>query len=188
MSSARKDRKPTEVNASSMADIAFLLLIFFLVATTIVSEDGIGFILPPKKVEQPVELNDRNLFKVLINSSDKLLVEDEPFRIGNLRKEAKRFIANNGIDPKLSDNPQIAVVALKADRGTSYQIFLQALNEIKGAYHELRAEEIGISTKEYLNLDLENNVQHKSWYKEAKEKYPMRLSIAEPTDFGGGSE
>lgn len=190
MEAPRKNRKATEVNASSMADIAFLLLIFFLVTTTISSEKGMGFTLPPKKLEenQIVEIHERNIFKVLINSSNKLLVEDEPFRVANLRREAKLFIANNGADPRFSDSPQDAVVALKADRGTDYNMFLKALNELKAAYHELRAEEIGISTAEYLKLDLKNNPQHKLWYSKAKKKFPLRISIAEPTNYGGASE
>ena len=186
MIAQKKDRKLPEVNAGSMADIAFLLLIFFIVTTTIVSEDGIGFVLPPKKLpeDQTVIIHDRNLFKVLINSQNKLLVEDEPFQIRNLRKDAKLFIVNNGVNPALSDNPQEAVIALKADRGTDYEVFLQSLNELKAAYHELRAEEIGITHEEYLKLDLKKNSQHKRWYAAAKEKYPMRISIAEPTQFG----
>jgi biopolymer transport protein ExbD len=184
--SEKKNRESEEINASSMADVAFLLLIFFLIATSITSEEGMGFVLPPKSQEenQEVKIHDRNIFKVIINSKDKLLVEDEPFRLEKLRRECKLFIANQGMSPEYSDSPQDAVVSLKADRGTDYKIFLQALNELKAAYHELRAEEIGISVKEYLALDIENNREHRRWYAEAKAKYPLRLSIAEPTDYG----
>lgn len=182
----RKNRDVEEINASSMADVAFLLLIFFLIATSISSEEGMGFVLPPKNQDETpqVKIHDRNIFKVIINSNDKLLVEDEPFRLAVLRKECKLFIANQGLSPEYSDSPQDAVVSLKADRGTDYKMFLQALNELKAAYHELRAEEIGISVKEYLKLDIKNNPEHRRWYAQAKAKYPLRLSIAEPTDYG----
>lgn len=176
-----KDNSTPEVNSSSMADIAFLLLIFFLVTTTITSDKGINMLLPPDNAEeQVVELSPSNVFVVLINSQDKLLVEGSPFKIDNLRKEAKLFLSNNGARSDYSESPQKAVVAIKADRGTSYDRYLTVLNEVKAAYHELRAESIGISREEFMNLDTEKNKQHIKWFKSAKEKYPYRVSIAEP--------
>src|SRR4028119_1845966 len=97
----KKNRAIPEINASSMADIAFLLLIFFLVTTTIGADKGLNMLLPPKKDEsQPVDvkLKDRNVFKVIVNSKNQLLVEDEPMDIRILKEGAKKFLSNNGAD------------------------------------------------------------------------------------------
>lgn len=182
----KRKRQQGEVNSSSMADIAFLLLIFFLVTTTIVNEKGVPFVLPPKKddVKQEVELHDRNVFKVVVNSQDKLLVEDDRMELSTLKDEAKRFLSNNGQDPEYSDNPEEAVVSFKADRGTSYEMFIKVLNELKASYHELRANELGITKEEYLSLKNSENQENLKMYNKAAELYPMQLSIAEPTDYG----
>lgn len=182
----KRKRQQGEVNSSSMADIAFLLLIFFLVTTTIVNEKGVPFVLPPKKddVKQEMELHDRNVFKVVLNSQDKLLVEDDRMELSNLKNEAKLFLDNFGKDPKYSDNPNEAVVSFKADRGTSYEMFIKVLNELKASYHELRADELGISKEDYLTLKHSDNKEYVKMYNKAAELYPMQLSIAEPTDYG----
>jgi len=178
----RKKRKMEEVNASSMADIAFLLLIFFLVTTTIVSEKGVNFVLPPKK-EQDIdfEVNDRNLFKVLVNSKDQLLVEDETLSdYKEIRQMAVDFIT------KGADSPEEAIISYRTDRGTSYSLYINVLNELKAAYHILRAEEMGVTKEEYLKYDegsLEMSSAILEKYKKSKEVYPMKLSLAEPTNF-----
>ncbi len=181
----KKDNSTPEVNSSSMADIAFLLLIFFLVTTTITSDKGINMLLPPANAEDNVvELSPRNVFVILINSQDKLLVEGTPLIIDNLRKEVKIFLNNYGAKISYSENPEKAVIAIKADRGTSYERYISVLNEVKASYNELRAESIGISAEEFMNLDTEKNKQHIKWYLSAKEKYPYRVSIAEPQSSG----
>lgn len=181
-----KDNSTPEVNSSSMADIAFLLLIFFLVTTTITSDKGVNMLLPPANAEDvKVELSPSNVFVVLINSQDKLLVEGTPFKIDDLRKETKLFLNNYGGRPSYSESPEKAVVAIKADRGTTYERYLTVLNEVKAAYNELRAEHIGISKEEFINLDIDKNKQHAKWFISAKEKYPYRVSIAEPQSSGG---
>ena len=106
------------MNTSSMADIAFLLLIFFLVTTTIASDKGLAILLPPKpdpnEPPPPIDVNQRNIFKVLINSQDRLLVEDEPLQdVSAIRDMVKEFVMNNGRDPLSSDSPEDAVVSLK---------------------------------------------------------------------------
>ena len=145
-----------EVNAGSMADIAFLLLIFFLVTTTIESDYGITRKLPPiqdENVEPPV-IKERNIFKVLINSSDELLVEDEIMELKDLREAAVAFLDNGGVkdkssqdycgyckgerDSESSDNPDKAIISLKNDRKTSYNMYLSVQNELVAAYNELR--------------------------------------------------
>jgi biopolymer transport protein ExbD len=169
-----------------MADIAFLLLIFFLVTTTIGADKGINMLLPPKKEDQPIDvkLKDKNVFKVIVNSRNQLLVEDEPMTIEALRSEAKKFLSNNGADPTMSDSPQDAVVSLKTDRGTQYDVYLRVLDELSAAYNELRAEKLGITLEEYLTLDPKVSKQDEM-IKYAQKVYPRRLSEAEPTSIGG---
>ena len=103
-------RGKNEINAGSMADIAFLLLIFFLVTTTFPNDRGILFTLPPKadpdRPPPDVTKNDRNIFKILVNSADLLLVENEPLEDVSLIKDmVKEFVLNNGRNPTLSDDP-----------------------------------------------------------------------------------
>ncbi|QHT71557.1 biopolymer transporter ExbD [Rhodocytophaga rosea] len=176
------NRATPEINASSMADIAFLLLIFFLVTTTIGADKGLQMLLPPEKTinNRPSDVHDRNVLKVIINSKNELLVEDMPMNINTLRKEAKRFLANNGADPTLSDNPQIAVVSVKTDRGTEYNTYLKVLDELMAAYNELRAEKLGITVDHYLQLD-EKNPKENQMLKYVQKVYPRRLSEAEAT-------
>ena len=95
---ARSGRKLPEVNSSSMADIAFLLLVFFLVTTTIATDKGLTLTLPPKAdPNQPppdITKNERNIFKILVNSSDRILIEDEPVTdLTGLRDQVKEFMA-----------------------------------------------------------------------------------------------
>ncbi len=173
-----------------MADIAFLLLIFFLVTTTIASDKGLAILLPPKQDENtppPVDMNQRNIFKVLINSQDRLLVEDEPLTdVSALRNMVKEFVSNNGRDPLSSDSPQDAVVSVKSDRGTSYKIYIDVLDELQGAYYELRAEKVGLTADEYRNLD-QKDPRQKELYDRGREGLPMQISIAEPSNIGGGN-
>jgi biopolymer transport protein ExbD len=178
----KKDRGTPEINAGSMADIAFLLLIFFLVTTTIGADKGINMLLPPKK-ETIVKLKDRNVFKVIVNSRNQLLVEDEPMAIESLREEAKKFLSNNGADPASSESPQEAVISLKTDRGTQYDVYLRVLDELSAAYNELRAEKLGITLEQFLDLDPKDEKQDEM-IKYAQKVYPRRLSEAEPTSVG----
>lgn len=184
---AKKNRPIPEINASSMADIAFLLLIFFLVTTTIASDRGLTMLLPPKlKDKTTQEIHDKNVFKVLVNSKNMLLVEDEPMNISQIRAKAVEFITNNGRNPKLSENPIKGVVSIKTDRGTKYAVYLMVLDEIKGAYHEVRAKYIGISVEDYLAYtDKKATPALRKRYEEAKKMFPMNISEAESTNIGG---
>ncbi|MGB3618630.1 MAG: biopolymer transporter ExbD [Catalinimonas sp.] len=183
---ARRQRDEVDVNASSMADIAFLLLIFFLVTTTIASDKGLPILLPPKnEQEQEIKLNQRNVFVVLMNSSDKLLVEGEPLDIKRLKESVKAFLTNNGVNPELSDSPKDAVVSIKADRGTSYEVYIAVLDQVKAAYHELRAASVGITTQEYLELEPDKNERDDRLFDRSREAFPMQISEAEPSQIGG---
>lgn len=181
MAKNKKDRSAPTINASSMADIAFLLLIFFLVTTTMDVDKGVTIKLPPITEEPPedVEIHERNAWPVLVNANDQLLVKGELVRVEQLREKTKRFIGNFGRDPKLSLTPQKAVVSLKTDRGTSYNMYVQVLNELKAAYNELREEE---ARQEY-GVAYEDLTKEQK--KKVRKKYPMRLSIAEPESVGG---
>jgi biopolymer transport protein ExbD len=132
-----------------MADIAFLLLIFFLVTTTIEKDSGINRKLPPieDNVEPPV-IKQKNIFTVLVNKNDDLLVEDEPMELKDLRQAAIDFLDNNGDgsckfcegnkDEESSDNPDKAIISLKNDRETSYATYISVQNELVAAYNVLR--------------------------------------------------
>jgi len=205
---ARKNRPTAEIPNGSMADIAFLLLIFFLVTTTIANDKGIAMLLPPKPdPNQPppeVTKNDRNIFKILANSQDKLLVEDEPLTdVFELREMVKSFILNFGSPGEegvaiynslpssmkayssqvrrsdYSDDPTEAVVSFKADRGTSYELYVQVLDQVNAAYNDVYGERVGLSAAEFLQLDRDDPVQDKK-YQAARQGIPRAISIAEP--------
>ena len=140
---ARNKRAIPEINAGSMADIAFLLLIFYLVTTTMDTDKGINRKLPPiedELVQDPPPIKERNIFTVLVNSNDQLLVEDEYLEINELRAKAMEFIDNNGDGSceyckgygvsSSSDNPVKAVISLQNDRGTSYGMYVKVQNEL----------------------------------------------------------
>ncbi|MEM1137630.1 MAG: biopolymer transporter ExbD [Bacteroidota bacterium] len=180
----RSKRQSTEVNAGSMADIAFLLLIFFLVTTTIASDKGIYVQLPPKPEEQvEVKLKERNIFNILINSRDMMLVEEQPMDISELKSEVKKFITNNGRDERSSESPDKAVVSLKTDRGTSYEMYISVVDDLKASYNELRAEYLGITVDEFNNIDRKTE-EGEEMYKRARAAFPYQVSDAEPSDIG----
>lgn len=169
-----------------MADIAFLLLVFFLVTTTIPNEKGLMLGLPqkqdPNEPPPEVKLKDRNLFKVNINSADKLLVEDEPLNdVSQLKDMVKDFILNPTNDPAGSESPKDAIVSLKNNRGTSYEMFIKVLDQLQGAYYEIYGERVGLTADEYRNLD-RKDPEELELYERGKEGLPMQISIAQPTN------
>lgn len=170
-----------EINAGSMADIAFLLLIFFLVTTTIAEDKGILVKLPPWSDEEPdiTKLKERNVYSVLVNAQNQLLVREEPMRISNLRENAKEFISNPRRMENMAESPKNAIISLKNDRGTNYETYLAVYNELKGAYDELWDE---LSQKRYGEPYSEDMPYAQR--KAIKTEIPMVLSEAEPTNFG----
>ena len=175
---ASKRRGLPEINAGSMADIAFLLLIFFLVTTTMDVDTGISRKLPPMPEEEQIEddpqINAKNIYVVLVNASDQLLVEGEIMTIGNLKEGAKLFLNNNGKDPMSSENPEKAIISLQNDRGTSYEMYISVQNELTAAYNELRNE---AAIKKY-NLNYTELSKEKR--NVVRKMYPMKISEAEP--------
>lgn len=207
----RKQRKLPEVNSSSMADIAFLLLIFFLVTTTIATDRGLTLQLPPKPDpnQKPPEItkNSKNIFTILVNSQDRLLVEDEPLGdVTQMKDMVKDFVLNFGNpseedvelyntlpaslkrtvkrNPESSDGPSEAVVSFKSDRGTSYEMYIAVLDQLQGAYYEIYGERVGVTAEEFRNLD-RTKPDQKSKYDAARIGLPMAISIAEPSKIGG---
>lgn len=168
-----------EINAGSMADIAFLLLIFFLVATTLESDKGLMMKLPPE-VRDQTPLNERNVFNIKINAVNALMIEGEirPDLMG-LEDELKTFILNNDKDPTSSESPEKAIVSVKTSRGTDYENFIAVLDVIKGAYYQIYGARVGLSSQEYRSLKLDIPDQ-KAIYDQGKEGIPMNISIAEP--------
>lgn len=176
-----RDRMTNEINAGSMADIAFLLLIFFLVTTTIVEDKGITVKLPPWSDEEPdiTKLKKRNVFSVLVNSQDQLLVRGELTRVEELRDRAKTFIDNPLNLEDMSEDPTKAIISLKNDRGTSYGAYLMVYNELKAAYSELWDE---LSRRRY-GIPYSEDMPF-AYKKTIREEIPFVLSEAEPTAFG----
>ena len=192
-------RSSPEVNAGSMADIAFLLLIFFLVTTTIETDSGISRKLPPiEEQEEDVIIKQKNIFTVLLNGKDQILVEDELMELEDIRAAAIEFLDNRGGkgedacdyckgkgDPSSSDNPDKAIVSLKNERETSYAAYISVQNELVAAYTHLRnirAEELyGESysemLKNYRDVNWPGNKQKlKEKINNLRSDYPQKLS------------
>ena len=135
----KKKRDGAEINGSSMADIAFLLLIFFLVTTTINVDTGIGMILPPPldpEVEPP-PIKERNQMNILVNSQGLILMDETPTQIGEVREKLIEFIDNPNNDETLSVTPEAAIVSLKTQKETPYRIYIDMLDEVMSAYKRI---------------------------------------------------
>lgn len=230
----RKSSGPGEINAGSMADIAFLLLIFFLVTTTMDTDAGILRQLPPPVPDEDIErpkVIDRNVYVVLVNKNDQLLVESELMQIEDLKEGTKMFMTNpNNLDnlPLIKlvtresveadvsivkaalaaspDNPDLkkklnkleekfttinligeynelpgsAVISLRNDTETSYDMYIQVQNELTRAINELRnelsEEKFG---KKYDDLD-KGVAEEKEMIVAVRIVFPQRISEAEP--------
>ncbi len=178
MKKFNRNRTSKEINASSMADIAFLLLIFFLVTTTIVNDQGILVKLPPFDPNTPPATPpSKNVLKVNVNGTDELFVRNDIIELSELREMTKDFIMNPSKSADKPNKPTKAIVSLHHDRGTSYDLYLQVYNELKGAYNELWDE----AAESRFGSRFEGLT--KGQQKEIKQVIPMILSEAEPTDF-----
>jgi biopolymer transport protein ExbD len=188
-------RKLPEIPSASLADIAFMLLIFFLVTTTMDVDSGLERRLPqwvdPADLDDDQQIKERNVFVVLVNRNNDLLVEGEYVEIDNLRERAKEFMANPYNDDGLPEKEpkQIpyfgevmvtkGVMSLRNDMDTQYGTYIAVQNELVAAINELREElskeKFGKSYKD-LNKDQMDAV---------REVYPQRISEAEPKKVGG---
>jgi biopolymer transport protein ExbD len=188
-------KKIPEIPSASLADIAFMLLIFFLVTTTMDVDSGLERRLPqwvpPEQLDEDQQIKERNVFVVLVNRNNDLLVEGEYANIENLRERAKEFMANPYNDETLPEKEpkQVpyfgevmvtkGVISLRNDLDTQYGTYIAVQNELVAAINELRDElarqQFGKPYDE-LEMDQQNAV---------REIYPSRISEAEPKKVGG---
>ena len=185
-------KKTPEINSSSTADIAFLLLCYFLMTTTMDQNMGLQRRLPPmpdknQKVEDQ-KVNRRNIIVVKINSADRLLAGTEPMHVSQLKDKIKEFLTNPANDANLPEKEEIqiegygpcmvskGVISLQNDRGTSYQAYMAVQNELVKAVNELRDEwSMANYGKPYLKLDEDQQGI-------VREAVPQNISEAEPKD------
>lgn len=175
----KRTRKDVEIEGSSMADIAFLLLVFFLVVTTIDVDTGIGLVLPPIPDDvEPPPIRERNMLRILVNAQGMILLNDDPVSTAQVKDRVMEFVDNPTDDPTLSESPDDAIVSIRTDRQTPYNIYIDMLDEVMGAYNELRhrasMERFGVP---YTSLE-EDSIQQE----QIRELYPKRISIAEPDE------
>jgi biopolymer transport protein ExbD len=187
-------RATPEINAGSMADIAFLLLIFFLVTTTMDSDLGIARLLPPIQdtpEQTTVDVNKRNVLIININYRNEIQVGGEVMPVGQLKGAVKEFILNPDDKPNLSDKRDLdleyfgktkgtkGVISLTNDLGTSYKTYVDVQNEVTQVINDLRDQ---ISKEQFGKIyDKLNESQQDA----VKEIYPMAISEAEPKNIGG---
>lgn len=172
-------RMAPQINASSMADIAFLLLIFFLVTTTVEVDKGILQVLPRwVDINDNIKRNERNVLEILVNNNDALMIDGHSVEMNQIREVVKGFVTNNGDKPDWSESPRKAIVSLQNDEGTSYGSYLAAINEVKAAYTELRnayaLEKFQIS---YIDMQQQGD-KYKTELDEVRAAYPYNLSEA----------
>ncbi|MGZ2371326.1 ExbD/TolR family protein [Ancylomarina sp. YFZ004] len=188
-------RKTPEINSSSMADIAFLLLIFFLVTTTMDVDTGIYKKLPPipdeNQVDDNVKVKKRNVLSILVNRNNELLVNGEVLSISNLREKTKEFFLNPANNQNLPEKGlknvpffgdvmvSKGLISLQNDRGTKYETYIRVQDELAAASRELKDEKsMQKWGKKYTELDRDQQA--------AVRKYiPVQISEAEPRNTGG---
>ena len=194
---ARKKRSMPGINSSSTADIAFMLLIFFLTTTSMDTDKGLARRLPPppdpNMQQDNIIVKERNILQVRINKDNQLMVGSDYMEIAQLRAKAKEFIANPNDDANLpekhvKDIPLLGgacmvtekhVISVTNDVGTSYQVYIDVQNELVAAYNELRNEmALARFGKEYLNCSEDEQ-------KAIRDYYPQKISEAEPKKYGG---
>ncbi len=192
-----KKRKTPGINGSSSADIAFMLLIFFLITTSMDTDKGLARRLPPpvpkdQKKNEEMDIKKRNILVVLINSNNQILCTNEFIDIKQLREKVRNFIENPYNDEHMPEKTEVDVpffgkqmvtknhvISLQNDRGTEYQAYIDVQNELAAAYNELRDE---VSRKKFGKAfaDLDEDQQ-----KAVQMIYPQKISEAEPKNYGG---
>ena len=185
-------KKTPEINSSSTADMAFILLCFFLMTTTMDQDKGLQRRLPPmpdpnQKVEDQ-KVNRRNIIVVKINSADRLLAGSEPMDVMYLKDKIKEFLTNPTDDPNLPEKEEIeienfgpcmvskGVISLQNDRGTSYQAYMAVQNELVKAVNELRDD---FAMANFAKLYSKCNEEEQAIVRKA---VPQNISEAEPKD------
>lgn len=163
-----------------MADIAFLLLIFFLVTTTIDVDTGIGMVLPPPldETQQPPPVKERNMLKILVNEQGQLLIEDKLAPVSQVRPDVRKHVTNFGADPNYAESPNKAVISIKTAAQTPYRAYVDVLDETWMAYFEIwdsEARQLGYADYKTYTASLTGE-------NEVREKFPAAISIAEPDE------
>ena len=185
-------KKTPEINSSSTADMAFILLCFFLMTTTMDQDKGLQRRLPPmpdpNQKAQDQKVNRRNIIVVKINSADKLLAGSEPMHVSQLKDKIKEFLTNPANDPNLPEKEEIeienfgpcmvskGVISLQNDRGTSYQAYMAVQNELVKAVNELRDD---FAVANYGKVYSKCNEEEQEGIRKA---VPQNISEAEPKD------
>ena len=185
-------KKTPEINSSSTADMAFLLLCFFMMTTTMDQDKGLQRRLPPmpdpNQKAQDQKVNRRNIIVVKINSADRLLAGTEPMDVSQLKDKIKEFLSNPANDPNLPEKEEKdiegfgkcmvskGVISLQNDRGTSYQAYIAVQNELVKAVNELR-DEFAMANFSKLYIKCNEDEQ-----KIVREAVPQNISEAEPKD------
>ncbi|WP_299762655.1 biopolymer transporter ExbD [uncultured Dokdonia sp.] len=196
-------RNAPEVNAGSMADIAFLLLIFFLVTTTIDKDKGIARFLPIETNPDPTPVKEKNILPIFINIEGEFLVDDQVTPINEISEIALTFIDNGGAnsndefycnycqgdrDPTSSDSPKKAVIAIDANRKSAYSSYVLLQNELAKAYNILRNREsqrlfgydFTVINKQVQEGKYKGDLQKaKTQLKQIKELYPLLITDAQ---------
>ena len=192
----KRKRKVPGINASTTADIAFMLLIFFLITTSMDTDRGLARRLPPppenEKQKDDIIVKERNVLQIRLNKDDQLMIGGEWSDIKQLREKAKEFIANPKDDPNMPEkhaktlpffgNVMITekhVISVQNDVGTSYDAYFQVQNELVAAYNELRDELAKAQFGKPLAECTEEQKDAISDY------YPQKISEAEPKKYGG---
>lgn len=187
------NKKTPEVNSGSMADISFLLLTFFLLTSSINTDQGISRKLPPPIVDEKkdVDVKKRNVLQVLVNMNDQLLVNGEPGDILTLKDEAVKFLTNPTDDINKSEQKEEeigslgvvrkskGVISLQNDRGTSYGMYIKVQNELTRAVNEIR-DNLSLNKFGKKYDDLNDELQ-----KDIQKAVPIAISEAEPKNIGG---
>ncbi len=179
-----------EINAGSMADIAFLLLIFFLVTTTMSTNTGMQRKLPPppdnEKVDVDVDVKERNVMVVMINMDNNIAIKGKPILLKNICENTKKFFLNSNNSEDLPEKKEEdvpffgkvkvsqGVVSLQTDRNTNYEKYLQVQNELVRAVNELREE---LSMRKF-GIPFEELSEEKQ--KAVGKVFPLNISEAEP--------
>lgn len=187
-------RKAPTVNAGSMADIAFLMLIFFLVTTTMDVDTGIIRTLPPPPApdQEIQDFKERNIMKILVNSADLLLVNGKPGNIKTLKDDVKDFMSIHPNDPNYPETTlkyiehlgevltTKGLISLKNDRGTSYEMYITVQDQLATAFKELKNE---YALKKFGRRY--DKLSDEDVKKAINKAIPLRISEAEPEDIGG---
>jgi len=192
----KSKRKVQDINASSMADISFLLLIFFLVTTSMNVSTGLSRRLPPplppNQKPQDIDIKKRNIFVVKVNSLNQLMVQGQEISVRQLREKTKEFIKNEANDPNLPEKTTVNidlignieitkdhVISLQNDVDTQYQAYIEVQNELIAAYNELRNE----FSRERFGKVYDELTEDQQ--KAVQAVYPQKISEAEPKNYGG---